>query len=284
MPYARRTISTNAGRSTVRRKRLYKRRSNAMSKMRYGRQTARAQKGYILRNARLVNKLNKHYKSSQVYTDWKYDLYPNATGPTTATWQITPLTSFGAWQQVMRQNVTVLAANHTFVKSMRLSCIAQLERSTDALFYNVFLVRPRYPSANRNFVSTPFTENIDWIQNAQNPGEMVRINPSVFKVLAKKQFRIMSNIPGFDQNPDPNTTVVGDISKVTKRWEWNLNVKMKVANPSNVGQGNWKSVTFDTLPYYNKLYLCVYCSPDDQSAGAPIDFSAQAQFTCINVE
>lgn len=282
----RRTITTNTGRTTRRRTRLYKKRSTAMARMRYGRQTAAAQKGYILRNARLVNKLNKHYKSSQVYTDWKYDMYPGMnTGPVTGSWSIDPLTDFSTWQQVLRQNVTVLAANHTFVRSMRLSCVAQLEKSTSALFYNVFLVRPRYPSANREFLgASSFVENIDWIQNPQNPGEMVRINPSVFKVLAKKQFRIMSNIPGFEQNPSPNTAVVGDVSKVTKRWEWNLNVKMKVSNPSNVGAGNWKSVDFKTLPYYNKLYLAVYCYAADNTAGDRVDFSAQAQFTCINVE
>lgn len=284
----RRRISTNAGRTTRRRKTFGRRRSSFMARLRYGRQTARAQQGYILRNARLVNKLNRHYQQSRLFTDWKYDI-SNST-VTTGNWSFTPLTDFSTWEQVMRQNVTQLVANHTFVRDMRVTCIAEINLSTTALFVNAFLVRPRYPSANRPFgLPGDFEENRDWIQNVNQPGEMVRINPSVLKVLAKKQFRLMTNTVGFEQNPAPQTAVVGDLSRCTKRWEWNLKVNMKVSNPSNLGTananpGSWKQVPFSTLPYYNKIYLLVYVQAADNTAGDRVDFQAQAQYTCINVE
>lgn len=257
-----------------------------MARMRYGRQSARAQQGYILRNARLVNKLNRHYQQSRVFTDWKYDVFaPPDNLVTTGNWNFSPITDLSKWLQVMRQNVTVARANHTFVRDVRISLITKLERSTTALFVNCFLVRPRYPSANRDLTLTgDWTENRDWIQNITQPGEMVRLNPAVVKVLAKKQYRLMSNTPGFEQNPDPNTVVVGDISKVTKRWEWNLKLNMKVSNPSTIGDGSWQGVPFETLPYYNKIYLAVYVWASDQTAGDVVDFNAQCHYTCINVE
>lgn len=282
MPYARRTISTNAGRSTARRKRLYKRRGNGMARMRYGRQTARAQKGYILRNARMVNKLMKQYNSSKVYCDWKYDVNPSIDAVSTQNWFRIPLTDLSLYDQVMRQNVTVLAANHTFIKRMSITCQSALG-DLPSLFFNCFLVRPRYPSANRDFLATPLVNDVDYISNQFNPGEMIQLNPSTFKVLAKRQFRLYSNLPSENQNPDPNQTV-GDVGHVVRRWVWNLNINMKVSNPSNIGQGNWKSVPFDTLPYYNKIYLFVYVQPSDNTAGQQVPFAVYSRMTTINIE
>lgn len=245
-----------------------------MSRMRYARPTARNQKGFILRNARLVNTLYKQYQSSKVYTDWKYDLASNASS---WTWYIKPLTDVSQWDSVMRSNITVNAANHTFVRNMQLTCNAVLDRQT-ALFWNVFLVRPRYPSANRDFLTTPLQENIDWIQNGNNEGESLHLNPAVFKVLAKQQFRLMTNVPGTTQAyPDE---VAGEVSRSTKRWEWNLKLNMKLSSPD---AATWRQTVFNEMAYYNKIYLIAYCGTAD-GVVAPVSFNATARFTAINVE
>jgi hypothetical protein len=282
MPYARRSISTNNNRTTKRRKNLGKRRNNDMAKMRYGRTSAKAQQGYILRNARLVNKLNSHYQQSKVFCDWLWSVNPTVDPVTTGNWLRLPMTDLSLYDQTMRQNVTVLAANHTFIKRMSISCQAALGDSP-SLFYNCFLVRPRYPSANRDFLLTGLQSGIDYVENQYNPGEMIQLNPSTFKVIAKKQFRLYTNIPSAAQNPDTNMTV-GDVGHCVRRWVWNFNVNMKVSNPSNVGQGNWKSVPFDSLPYYNKIYLLVYVRPSDATAGDAVPFGCFSKFTTINVE
>jgi len=282
MPYARRSINTNNNRTTRKRQTFGKRRGNGMAKMRYGPKSARAQQTYILRNARLVNKLNAHYRSSKVYCDWLYSLNPATDPVSTGNWLRVPLTDLSLYDQTMRQNITVLAANHTFIKRMSISCQASLG-DLPSLFFNCFLVRPRYPSANRDFLLGPLVNNVDYIQNQYNVGEMIQLNPSTFKVLAKRQFRLYTNIPSSSQNPDASVTV-GDVGHCVRRWVWNLNVNMKVSNPSNVGQGNWKSVPFSTLPYYNKIYLLVYVQAADQTAGDQVPFGLFSRFTTINVE
>lgn len=278
--YARRSITANANRTT-RPRRYTKRRGNGMAKMRYGRQNARAQQNYILRNARLVNKLNAHYKASKVYCDWKYDLPNQDSGVvSTGNWAIWPLTDFDPYLQVMRQNITVLAANHTFISRMSISCQAALS-SLPSLFFNCFLVRPRYQSANRVF-APPLINGLDYIENSNNPGEMLQLNPSVFKVIAKKQFRLFTNNPEFEQDPgSPPTQTVGDISHCVRRWVWNYDCKIKVSAPS---AGNWKSVQYETLPYYNKIFMLVYVQPADQTAGDAVPFTVMAKLTTINVE
>lgn len=278
----RRRISTNANRSTRRRKTFGRRRSNGMAKMRYGRRNARAQQGYILRNARMVNKLMNQYNNSKVYCDWKYDVNPATDALSTGNWFRIPLTDLSLYDQVMRQNVTVLAANHTFVKRMSISVQAAMG-DNPSLFFNCFLCRPRYPSANRDFLSGPLENEVDYIDNQFNPGEMIQLNPASFKVLAKKQFRLYSNLPSAAQNPSATQTV-GDVGHVVRRWEWNLDINMKVSNPSNVGLGNWKSVPFETLPYYNKIYMFCYVKAADSTAGAAVPFSVYSRLTTINVE
>jgi len=278
----RRSIRTNAGRSTRRRQRFGRKRSNAMAKMRYGRTNARAQQGYILRNARLVNRLNRQYQSGRVFTDWKYDVLGV---PTTGQWYIRALTDMSAYTQCLRQNQVADNASHTFIKRLQLTCVTTL-RNSPALFVNAFLVRPRYPSGNRDFVgpNAPVPElvnNDDYIWNSNRPGEMLQFNPSVFKVLAKQQFRLMTNNIALPQNPALGTEPVGDVSHISKRWVWNLNINMKVASP-NAGQ--WQKVPFDTMPYYNKVYLVMYVQAGDNTAGDGVSFTAEARFTAINHE
>lgn len=275
----RRTISTNAGRSTLRRRRLYKKRGTAMARMRYARPTARNQKKFILRNASMVNRLTRHYNNSKLYCDYRASYPKDGNKLTTQNWWIQPITEFSEYDPVMRQNVTALAANHTYIRNIQVTCQAALDKSP-ALFFNCFLVRLRWQTAQRDFQG-PLTPDVDYIDNAQNPGEMIQLNPSTFKVIAKKQFRLMTNNPADKQNPSPTTGTVGDLSRCLKRWVWNFNAKIKVSNP---GAGSWKSVPYKQLPYYNRIFMLAYVKPYDDTAGDIVPFTMYTHMTTINVE
>ena len=108
---------------------------------------------------------------------------------------------------------------------------------------------------------------------------MIHNNPSVFKIIAKKQFRVLTNNPAYPQFY--GGAVAGDLTRATHRWEWNMKINMKVVSPDVT---TWKTTVFREMPYYNKLYLACYITSADGVPDIPTRFNATARFTSINVE
>jgi len=279
MPRRASTNNIRGTRATTTRKK----RTNYQTKLKYGKINARAQQGYIRRNAGMLGTLYKQFQSSKVYTDWKYDWINALPAQQVYQWRVIPMTDVIQWNPVMRQNITVNAANHTFVRNISINVTCKLNESAASLYWNIFLVRMRYPQGNRNFVTSPLQQDVDWVDDSQDEGENIRLNVAYFKVLQKRQFRLSSNtigLPSATGGTGGLANIAGDSRSTSRRMQFNYQIKMKVSSPD---QSNWRFNSFAEQAYYNKVYILSYCR-DQLNTGYEPAITISQLATCINVE
>ncbi len=200
------------------------------------------------------------------------------------TWQTIRLTNFDQWIGVLRQDQNVSDSNHTFVKRLQVNCRAMVGSGWAAC--NFFIVRTRFADATRDlFSDPPTTANYDFAENTQLAGANIRLNPAKFKVLASKYVTLRTAprgslpIPTASANFSP-----GDPDPAETRWQWNVNCNVKVHQASSGGAGlapgKWVDKAFESLPYYDRIYLMAYCVFDTASTRGA--WYADPMATCIN--
>ncbi len=240
-------------------RRAPKKRRSSISKVYRQRPTARNQQRQIARVTKLAISNRKRFNS--VYTDWQIsptstpDDLGYVTAMATNTWQVIRITNFDQWIPVLRQDTNVNESNHTFVKRISINMRASL--GTGYANCNFFLVRARFPEANRDLLSSPPTiANGDYIELSQAASANVRLNPAKFKVLASNYCTLKTTtlIP-----PATTDFLPGDPTPAERKWQWNIYPKIKVHQPSTQSTpGRWPAKAFETLPYYDRLYvMCI---------------------------
>jgi len=223
-----------------------------------------------------------------VYTDWQLSSTSDPTDVgfgfnlTNATWQVIRLTNFDQWIPVMRIDDNVNNANHTFVKRLQVNCRVQVGAGWAAC--NFFVVRCRFPDATRDlFSNPPSIGTADFAENSQLTGANIRLNPSKFKVMASKYITAKCAPRGSIPIPDANPNFYpGDPDAAERKWQWNIPVNMKVHAPAPTqnAAAKWPEKAFETLPYYDRIYLMAYCSFDGSSTRG--GWYADSIATCIN--
>ncbi len=221
------------------------------------------QKRQIARVTRLAISNRQRFKS--VYTDWQMSptSAPDDTGyqfpMLNSTWQIIRLTNFDQWIPVLRQDTNVEVSNHTFVKRIQVNMRASL--GNGYVNGQWFLVRTRFPEANRDLFSAPPTiANGDFVEVTSAPGMNIRLNPAKFKVLASTYATLKTTTI---TTPATTDFLPGDPSPAEKKWQWNISPKIKVHKPATQSTpGRWPEKAFETLPYYDRLYIMGYTNID----------------------
>jgi len=271
--------SRNTGRSRYRRR-------SAVSKVYRQRPTAHNQKRQIARVTRLA--LANRARFNSVYTDYQISPTsdPSDLGYTwplvNGAWQIIRLTNFDQWQAVLRSDNNVLDSNHTFVKRISVNMRAQV--SSGYATCNFFIFRTRFPEGPRDvFSDPPSTPNQDFAENTSIPGSNIRLNSAKFKVLASQYCTLRTAPRGSVSLPDPNATFIpGDPLPAEKRWQWTLNPRIKVHQTASTGAipGRWIGKPFESLPYYDRLYLAAFITFDAATTRGA--WYADPLFTCVN--
>lgn len=259
---------------------------SALSKVRRERPTAHNQKRQIARVTALAIANRKRFRS--VYTDWQISPTSDPTDTgfgfnlANATWQVIRLTNFDQWIPVLRQDTNVQESNHTFVKRLQINM--RLQVATGWATANFFIVRTRFPEATRDlFSAPPSIGGSDFTENSQLGGANIRLNAAKFKILASRYCTVKTAPRGSTPLPDPNPNFQqGNPTPAEQKWQWNVNVNMKVHNPSPVqnGAAKWPAKAFETLPYYDRIYLMCYSAFDAASTRG--GWYADSLATCIN--
>lgn len=270
--------SLRYSRSTTGRRR---RRPTALKRVFRQKPTAANQKRQIARVTRLALSNRARFKST--YTDWQ--MSPTASPDDTGfqfpmlnnTWQVVRLTNFDQWIPVLRQDNNVEASNHTFVKRISINMRASI--GNGYVFGNWFVVRLRFPDATRDlFASPPSLANGDFIDVTTSPGMNIRLNPAKFKVLASAYHTLKTTT---FTTPATTDFLPGDPQPSEKKWQWNLNVNMKVHQPATQGQpGRWSDKAFESLPYYDRIYLMCLTNIDTNTMRGV--WYCDPLSTCIN--
>lgn len=263
-----------------------RKRRSIVGKVYRQRPTARNQQRQIARVTKLAIANRQRFKS--VYTDWQISSTSDPTDVgygfnlAQGTWQIIRLTNFDQWVPVMRIDTNVNEANHTFVKRLQINCRVQVGAGWAVT--NFFVVRTRFPEATRDlFSNPPSIGQADYCENSQLTGANIRLNPSKFKVLASKYATVKCAPRGSVPSPDPNANFVpGDPVPAEQKWQWNINVNMKVHNPASVqnAAAKWPDKAFETLPYYDRIYLMAFSQFDGSTTRGA--WYADSLATCIN--
>lgn len=258
-----------------------RRRKTAIKKVYSQRPTARNQQQQIARVTRLAVSNRRRFES--VYTDWQLSptADPSDTGYATNmvgnTWQVIRITNFDQWVPVLRQSRIVEDSNHTFVKRISINMRATL--GSGYANCNFFIVRTRYPDATRDlFNSPPSIANGDFIDVSSAPGMNVRLNPAKFKVLASKYVTLKTTtaIP-----PAVTDFLPGDPSPAEAKWNWTISPKIKVHQPATQSTpGRWSDKAFESLPYYDKLYILALSNIDSNTMRGI--WYADSLATCVN--
>jgi len=272
--------------STSRPSRSRKSRFSTVSKIYKKRPTARTQQKQIARVTRLAIANRARFRKCFTDYQWTPDASTEEGGFSwtfaPGVWQVQRLTNFDQWRPVLRQNLNVQESNHTYVHRVQVDL--RFELSTGFCGVNVFIVRPRFSGAGRDyFASPPTTSQADYVQNDVNPGYNVILNSDKFKVMSSRYFtmRIAPRAA-----PALTDYLPGDASYVTKRFSFNLSPHMKVVQRANLNPPDptqpvsWLDKAFETLPYYDQYYMMVLPAFDSTTTRAVGYMNVVS--TCIN--
>lgn len=264
-----------------------RKRVNNVTRIRYQRPTARHQRSQIMANARVINRLNRAVFGNRVFCDFQ-DVgnmfsVPDPAGGISRTWFCAPLTSFPAWNPVLRADQNAIISSTTFVQRLQLNLRMALQGSNYA-FFNLWVVTPRKDQNARNTPldiangQDPFI-NADYIEGPT--GSNLRLNSAIWKVHYAQYCTLTETTLG-EAAPSPPLTAGNPYSTWQKR-QVNLPVKFKVRKPQS-GEP-WKNVTYMNLPYYQRYQLLVQIlqqAPANliQNLGARVDWDLMA--TTIN--
>jgi len=282
MPYARRSSTTRAShlRGSTNRGRTIRRRTKPnFSKIRYQPATARNQKSQIMANARLLARHAKLIRRHKVYTDWQFTNTINVTN--SLTWYGAKLTDFSSWNPVLRQDPLAGRSTRTFIDRMVINMRATLKDAINTGI-SIFIVTPRKDFASRDFSSIAPQLTTEYIY--PNPGAAgfnVRLNSNVVKVHHAKYITLTAN--GLDDSGPPDNA--GNPFTTYRKWQVKIPFKSSVQFPAQYTAGeNWRNVTWEMLPYYQKYYLIVFTSTEfSVTPGADGPFVTFDQLaTCIN--
>lgn len=258
--------------------------TRARAKVRYQAPTARNQRGQIARNTVAIDRLRARQRRHWVYTDYQLTGQINPSWNTFLAYALTDpsgQSSGVSWMPVLRQDQTVVRGSHTFCKRMQLNFRCNIGSIvTAAVYFNVFILRPRWSDTQ---AIAPTTANEDFIDSA--PGANVRVNSAKYKVVASKYFTLSHNSVGL---PGPTSPVgAGNPFSTYRKWQWNIPLNFPITNPAPPSVGSnatWLDKNISDLPYWNRYYVVVYCAHEGTSApGGGLPFvSWDCLFTCTN--
>lgn len=246
-------------------------------KVRYQKPSARNQQKQILSNARTLARHAKLLQQHKIYTDWQFSspCVPAISGD----WSVQRLTDFTAWTSVLRQDPIVAGKSHTFVLRSQINIRCDLGNKDFAAF-NVFIVTKRKNANQYDPFTTSPSLGEEYIENAQQQGFNLRLNPSVYKVHYAKYATLTQNSLF---NAAVPTQTVGMPTSSYRKMQVNLPLKMSVTQPAlhGLGTGPWLDMHFENLPPYHQYFLMVNASWGGTGAIAPsLNFDQLA--TCVN--
>ncbi len=268
-------------------KRSTRRGVSLRTRVKYQRPTARNQKHQIDALARTVARNSRYIRSQKVFTDYQWG---DAATPlpgisqnlTSGQWFGYGLTNFERWIPCLRRDTNVAESSKTFCIRSTLNLRVNVGDVSQLAYINVFLVSPRRDAVDAVALSPPpigaMTQLVldnDYIENSQNQGANVRLNPAKFKVHAAKYITLTPNAPS---EALPQGSAVGNPFATWRKWQWNCPLKFSVRMP--VGKP-WPSLSFDDMAYYQKYYLLLYSTSLGGAGNGP-RFDATVLSTCIN--
>lgn len=240
----------------------------------------------IIRNQQMINSLMRTRQHERIATDFKYSLW--ASPPETGVWKANQIIIPNLWNPTMRQNTTQYQAKTTFVRNVCIQFETKLTGRNLAEYYNFFVVQARKVAADRDFTYLPPTVDVDYIVNPSSGNEGVTLNPEVFKVLAKKQFRLEANGYGRFQNEIPTGggvpatwVVAGTPSGCSKEITVNIPINAKLSAPDGRA---WSDLTNANIPYYQQIWVMVLAVRSDGTSNIATDSSLFIHFTCMNTQ
>lgn len=283
MPYSRRN-SKGATRftrkSSTYRGRAQRRSPSTAMALKANPFSQKKQTAAIIRNAAMVQKLLADEKRSRVYTDWVMGLW--ASAPVTNTWKCSALIDPVNWSPTMRQGWSVSSEKSTYVRNIKVQFEAKLLSANSAKYYNVFIVKPRRRESQRDFHIEPPQNGTDYVSNPSNLLEQITLNQGVFKVIGKKQFRLMSNTWGQPQQfhaPDGSHIDAGSPALTTMNCEFNIQVKAKIGASDARA---WQQLGSSDIPFYDQYWIMVMAISADGEVDQALSCSAYTIATCIN--
>lgn len=257
MPYARRTRANGLrGTGAVTRGRATRKRGPNIAKVKYQAPTARHQRAQILANARTLARHARLLRQHKVFTDWQYvdQCSPAVSGD----WAVRKLTDFSLWQAVMRQSEVVDDKSHTF--SLRSQVNIRVDLGTkDFCAVNVFIVTKRKNATQYDPFTTAPQIDTDYIENTQQQGFNLRLNPALYKVHFARYATLTQNAL-FDGVVA--TQNVGDPRTTYRKWQVTVPWKMSITQPALTGVGTapWKNMNFENLPPWHQYFMLVNMS------------------------
>ena len=283
MPYARRASAARATHlrgSTNRSSRFRPRRTKPnLAKIRWQRPTARAQQSQIMANARLLARHSNMIKRHKLFTDWQFTNTLDVDS--TLTWYGAKLTDFSQWNPVLRQDPIAGRSTRTFIDRLVINMRASLKDAVNCGI-SLFIVTPRKDFASRDFSAIVPQLTTEYIYpNPGSAGFNVRLNSNVCKVHHAKYITLTAN--GLDDAGPPDNA--GNPFTTYRKWQVKVPIKSSVQFPAQYTAGeNWRSVTWEMLPYYQKYYLLLFTSTTfSATPGAAGPFVTFDQLgTCIN--
>lgn len=232
-----------------------RRRVSNVTRVRLSPPTARRQKSQILRNARTLARHSRMLRQQKVWTDWQFasNLFPTASG----TWDVQRLTDFTAWNSVLRQDPVVSDKSHTFVLRLQLNMRLDLG-DMDFCAFNVFIVTKRKNANQYDPWSVQPAINSEYVENSQQQGFNLRLNPAIYKVHFARYVTLTKNALFQAAQAGP----AGDPRTTYRKLQVSLPVKMSVTKPATTGTGTgpWTTMHFENLPAYQQYFIMVHAS------------------------
>jgi len=242
--------SQNKRKSSVKPKR-----TSNITKIKYGRTSAKAQKRQIMSNALDIRRV-KSMLPPPVWCDYQYKGIQNSlVVPGDDGYQLNyeyqPMLTPTAWQAVLRQDPNVDNAVTTKLLRMSINLRYQM-RGSSRVQYSLFFVTLRKNAANKDL--NTLVAGSDYIRGPAD--YQVRLNPAVFKVLYARDVSLTTNkweappfIPG-------GSLLAGNPETTFKKGQVNLKLNHNIREPS--GLRPWKQMTFEQFPYYQKIFLLTF--------------------------
>lgn len=251
-----------------------RRRTSNVTRIKYGKTSAGAQKRQIMSNAVAIARVKKMLPPP-VYSDWQLRgemrSVPDTTG-FSLSYSTVPLMDPNSWQNVLRQDPNV--ANAVTTKLLRMSInFRYVLRQSQRAQMSLFIVTLRKDAVNKNIGG--LIDGEDYVRGFE--GYQVRLNPSVFKVHYARDVSLSAN--GWDTQPFSagGLTLTSNSYFTFKKGQVNLKCNHQIREPTGIQP--WKDMTIDNFGYYQKYWLLCFFyqfAPlvTDVSAVASVEYDA----------
>lgn len=232
-----------------------RRRTSNVTRIRFGKTTAKSQKRQIMSNAMAIRQV-RSLMPSPIYCDWQYGgILASQVLPGDDAYQLNyrtvPLTNFRSWGNVLRQDPNVANAVTTKLLRMSINLRYTLNGSSRAQV-SLFIVSLRKHAVNKDLDALVLDQ--DYVRGATDYN--VRLNPSVFKVLYTRDVSLTTNKWETPPFASGGVLLAGNPYTTFKKGQVNLKLNTTIREP--LGLQPWSEMQISQMPYYQKIYILTF--------------------------